>query len=169
MRSRHPGESHDHEARLGSALQVWLPIPFESTCNPITELVFSLRSKRRFGRARLEEAHWVMRTSFEPQSVRCISQPHRFLFHSCTQDFPVAHTQDLDAPFQRDTCAHLSLCIAQIGNSASSPQQDSLECFFPLVGAFACSESSLLTAWFFTWCHRAELHLCLHLQHTTLA
>ena len=34
---------------------------------------------------------------------------HRFLFHRCTQDLLVAHTHDLDAPFQRDTCARLSL------------------------------------------------------------
>ena len=48
-----------------------------------------------------------------------------FLVHSCTQDFPVVHTHDLDAPTQRHTCAHLSLCSAQAGNSAYSPWQNS--------------------------------------------
>ena len=85
-------------------------------------------------KARLEAAHWVLRTSVNQFSV-------------CTQDFPVSLTHDLDAPFQRDTCVHLSLCMAQIGNSASSPKQDSLVCFCSLVGAFACSESSLLGLW----------------------
>ena len=32
--------------------------------------MFSLRSKRRFAEARLEVAHWDMRTSFEPHNVR---------------------------------------------------------------------------------------------------
>ena len=50
-------------------LQKRLPIPFEIVFNSDNELVFSLRSKRRFTKAHLEAARWVMRTSFEPQSV----------------------------------------------------------------------------------------------------
>ena len=45
------------------------PILFEIVFNSDSELVFSLRSKRCFRKAHLEAARWVMRTSFEPQSV----------------------------------------------------------------------------------------------------
>ena len=34
------------------------------TRDSVSELVFSLQSKRRFGKESLEAAHWVMRTSF---------------------------------------------------------------------------------------------------------
>ena len=49
------------------------PFFFEVVFNSDSELVFSLRSKRRYGNAHLEAARWVMRTSFEPQSVFYIS------------------------------------------------------------------------------------------------
>ena len=63
------------------------PFFFESTCNPISELVFSSRFKRRFRKACLA-AQRVMRTSSEPQGV-CISlQSHSFFFHSCTPRVP---------------------------------------------------------------------------------
>ena len=47
------------------------PFFFEVTRDSVSELVFSLRHKRRIGKARLEAARWSMRTSFEPQSVLC--------------------------------------------------------------------------------------------------
>ena len=47
------------------------PFLFEISCDSVSELVFSLRSKRRFGKARKEAAHWVMRTRFHPESVLC--------------------------------------------------------------------------------------------------
>ena len=72
---------------------------FENTRDPISVLVFSLRFKRRFAKARLEAAQWVMRTSFEPQSICESLQAPRLLFHSCTPDIPVALTHDSDAPF----------------------------------------------------------------------
>ena len=75
------------------------PSFFESTRDPISVLVFSLRSKRRFTKARLEAAQWVMRTIFEAQSFCDSLQARRFLFHSCTPDIPVALTHDSDAPF----------------------------------------------------------------------
>ena len=88
------------------ALQMRLPIQFEITHDPVSELVFSrCDPKKSFGKARLEAAHRVMRTSFEPPSV-FLSFPslHRFLFHSCTQDFSVAFALTHDAPFQRVRC-----------------------------------------------------------------
>ena len=73
-----------------AALQKRLPIPCEITRDSVSELVFSLRSKRRFRKARLEAARWVMRTTFALR-VFCINfQSHSFLFHSCTRDFHVA-------------------------------------------------------------------------------
>ena len=54
--------------------------------------VFSLRSKRRFRKAHLEAARWVMRTSFEPQSV--------------LHQFPVT---DILAP-QSTVCTPISCC-----------------------------------------------------------
>ena len=62
-----------------------------------------------------------MRTSCD-FSVCISAQSHRFPFHSCTQGFLAALTHDPDATFQRDACTHLSLCMAQTGNSASSPK-----------------------------------------------
>ena len=62
-----------------------------------------------------------MRTSCD-FSVCISAQSYRFPFHSCTQGFLAALTHDPDATFQRDACTHLSLCIAQTGNSASSPK-----------------------------------------------
>ena len=55
-------------------------------------------------------SHWDMRTSFEPRSVFDSLWTLRFLLHSCTRDILVALTDDDDALFQRDTCAHLSMC-----------------------------------------------------------
>ena len=52
-----------------AALQKRLTIPCEITRDSVSELVFSLRSKRRFRKARLEAARWVVRTTFGPQSV----------------------------------------------------------------------------------------------------
>ena len=55
-------------------------------------------------------SHWDMRTSFEPRSVCDSLWTRGFLQHSCTRDILVALTDDDDALFQRDTCAHLSMC-----------------------------------------------------------
>ena len=57
MFSRRTYENHGREARQGRALQKRLP--------------HELMSKRRFGKSRLEAAHWVKGTSFEPQGVLC--------------------------------------------------------------------------------------------------
>ena len=56
----------------GRAWKKRLPMPLEITRSPISELAFSLRPKRRFRKARLEAAHWNMRTSFEPR--RCFNE-----------------------------------------------------------------------------------------------
>ena len=45
---------HDIEERQSCTLQERFPIPFEIVFNSDSELVFSLRSKRRFGEAHLE-------------------------------------------------------------------------------------------------------------------
>ena len=96
-----------------------LSIPLESTRMTISELVFSQRSKGRFGKARLVAAHWVVRTSFEPQSVLCpFPVFHRFLFHSCTQDFPVALALTITHHFNA-THAIVPCSRAQTGIGAS--------------------------------------------------
>ena len=88
-------------------------------CDSVAELVFSLRSKRRFRKTRLEAAHWVVITSFEPQSVLYqfpVSQilvPQLYTWRPCC--ILLAH----DASFQRDTC-ECFWCKAQTGISASS-------------------------------------------------
>ena len=56
----------------GRAWKKRLPMPLEITRSPISELAFSLRPKRRFRKARLEAAHWNMRTSFEPR--KCFNE-----------------------------------------------------------------------------------------------
>ena len=78
---RKSDESHDHKERQSCTLQKRLPVPLEIVFNSDSELVFSLRSKRRFRKAHLEAARWVMRTSFETQSVL-----HQFPVnrHSCS-------------------------------------------------------------------------------------
>ena len=68
---------------------------------PVPEVAAPSEGKRRFQKARLEAAHWVTRTSFEPQSVCESLQTRRFVFHCCTPYFLNALTHDLDAPSQR--------------------------------------------------------------------
>ena len=77
----------------------------EITHDPISDFVFfSLRSKRRFGEARVEAAHWVMRTSFGSQSVVCqfpvsqICSPQLYTRFSCFTHFVQ------DAPFDGSIC-----------------------------------------------------------------
>ena len=79
------------------------------TCDPISELVFSLRSKRRSGKARLEAAHWVMRTSFERQSLLCQFPVSQIPVPQLYTRLPCCNHPDHDAPFQRDTCDR-SMC-----------------------------------------------------------
>ena len=64
------------------------PFLFEISRDSVCELVFSLRSTRRFRKARLEAAHWVIRTSFEPQSVL-------YRFPGSTNLVPQLYTQDV--------------------------------------------------------------------------
>ena len=59
------------------------------SCDSVCELVFSLRSKRRFRKARIEAARWVVATSFEPQSVLFQFPVSQILVHICTHDVPV--------------------------------------------------------------------------------
>ena len=60
-------ENHGHETRKDPrTAETIAPLLLKSH---VSELVLSLRSKRRFRKARLEAAHWVLRTSVEPQSV----------------------------------------------------------------------------------------------------
>ena len=104
MRSRHLHEDHDHEARQGRTLQNLLPVPFEITHDPISDLVLSLPSKRRIGKARLEAAHWVMRTSFAPQSLLCQFPVSQILVPQLYTTLPCCNHPDHDASFQRDPC-----------------------------------------------------------------
>ena len=73
--------------------------------------VFSLRSKSRFGKARLEAAHWVLRTSVEPQSVLYQFPVSQIPAHSCTQDVPCcthpARERHLNATRANVSCARL--------------------------------------------------------------
>ena len=85
----------------------------------VIQLVFSLRSKRRLRQARLEAAHWVMRTSFLNLRVFCISsQSHRFLFTSCTLNVLVAltllMTHHFNATRANVSCARLRQASALI-------------------------------------------------------
>ena len=63
------------EARQWRALQKRLPALCEITRNPISELVFSLRSKRRSGKARWEAAHWGYENKFLDLGVFFSSVP----------------------------------------------------------------------------------------------
>ena len=70
-------------------------------------------------KARLEAAQWVVRTSFEPPRVFCISsQSHRFLFHSCRHDVPVAlilpMTHHFHATRANVSCARLGQASAPL-------------------------------------------------------
>ena len=76
----------------------------EITHDPISDLVFSLRSKRRFGEARVEAAHWVMRTSFGPQSVVCQFPVSQICCPQFYTRFSCCTHPDHDAPFQTITC-----------------------------------------------------------------
>ena len=76
----------------GKAAQCRYDCPFLSKIafDSVSELVFSLRSKRRFRKAHMEAARWVMKTNCEPQSevlncrVFCASSKSHLLNHSCT-------------------------------------------------------------------------------------
>ena len=151
LRPRHAYEDHDHEARQGRALQKRLTIHFETTHDPISGLVFSLRSKRRFGKARLEASHWVMRTSFETQSVFNQFPVFQIFVPQLYTRLPCCTHPAHDTPFQRDTCDR-SMCkgsdrhqrffstpvvLVSIAGQCGSVSRS-------LVGTFACSESSSL-------------------------
>ena len=78
-----PRKTFRREAQQGRALQVRRTaqsLSWCSHCDPNDALE----------KARLGEAHWVVRTCFEPQNVCDSLQTHRCLFHSCTHDVLVA-------------------------------------------------------------------------------
>ena len=83
---------HDHEARQGCTLQKRLLVPLKS------HVIQSLRwCSHCDPNDALEKRAWSRRIGIREQvlnlRVFCISsQSHRFLFHSCTHDFPVAPT-----------------------------------------------------------------------------
>ena len=118
MRAGHPFKDHDHgkapHCRCGC-----LFFHNEITHDPISDLVFSLRSKRRFGEARVEAAHWFMRTSFGLQSgvsVPILTDYCSTVVHCC----PVALLLSMTHQFNPSR-AIVSRLRAQTGISVSCP------------------------------------------------
>ena len=111
----------------------------------------------------LEKRAWRRRIGLREQvlnlRVFCISsQSHRFWFHCCTHDVPLAltllMTHHFNATSANVSCARL--------RQASAPLLILVRrVSVPSVGTFACGKSSLLwfgfrTFGFLTWCHRAK-------------
>ena len=64
---------------------------------------------------RLEAAHWVIRTSFEPQSVSKQFPVSQIFDPQLYTRFPCCTHSDHDAPFQRDSCDR-SMCKGSDGH-----------------------------------------------------